>query len=477
MSIRLLEKPSIIRRADAALVLFPSRPYWFAASEEVAPVLEAFEGQEPEEIIGDIQKKLGIPYEDATETYNQVAELLFSSGVLMINGETGELPEFAPGFQVNDVENVLVIATTNGCNMACPMCYAHASRPMSREMTTAEIKAIVDQLDVMPWENRVSRVALTGGELFTRPDALELIDHVLAHGYFVQVNTNATLLTEADIEHLAADDRLKLSISLDGCCAKTHDAIRGEGNFDKTVATVRSLTAHGVSVAINMFVHEGNLDEIEGTLHLADSLGVSGFNALNMMHVGRGNSPATKRELIAVPLAVFYRKVFEIIRDNPRFQELMRYSTFANQLMGIAAGVKSTTCGIGTNRAVYVKPDGSLYPCADTAIPAFRLGNLRTDSLTDIWGQSPLLTELRELNIDTMNERCAACDVRYQCAGNCRGENYQTTRDLRSPHFKCEEIRDSVLELMWILTEAPELFRDKVEDLNRTVANTHATSA
>ncbi|OGL95390.1 hypothetical protein A2317_02320 [Candidatus Uhrbacteria bacterium RIFOXYB2_FULL_41_10] len=196
-----------------------------------------------------------------------------------------------------------------------------------------------------------------------------------------------------------------------------------------------------------------------------------------MMHVGRGNSRRAKRQLIAVPLATFYRKIFEAIRYNKRFLQLMAQSTFANQIMGIAGGVRSHTCGIGTNRAVYVKADGNLYPCADTAIPAFRLGNLRTENLSDIWETSPLLHKLRELNVDTMNRQCATCDVRYMCAGNCRGENYQTTRDLYGPHFKCEEIHDSIIELMWILTEDPELFHEKVDGLMQTVASVHATSA
>lgn len=75
-----------------------------------------------------------------------------------------------------------------------------------------------------------------------------------------------------------------------------------------------------------------------------------------------------------------------------------------------------------------------------------------------------------------MNEKCAVCDVRYMCGGNCRGENYQTSKDLNSPHFKCEEIRDSILELMWILSENPDLFNHKVDDLMDAVS-THATSA
>lgn len=476
MILKLVEKPSVYYRGDAAVVIFPSIPYWFSASRSIADVLDALEYGEENMILDVIIDKLEMPREEAATIFDEVKNLLHVSGALAINGTIKSIPEYSPNFQVNNVENVLVIATTQQCNLTCPMCYACAGKEYPYEMTTQEIRNIIDQLAEMPWQNAASRIALTGGELFLRPDAVNLIEYVHTRGYFVQVNTNATVLEDEHIERLSKLPNLKMSISLDGSTASTHEYIRGNGTFHRTIDAIRTLCGQGISVAINMFVHAGNIDDISETLCLADSLGAEGFNCLNMMHVGRGNTLRTKKLLTPVPLAVFYRKLFETVRQNARFQQLMMFSTFANQLMGIAGGVKSHGCGIGTNRAVYVKTDGSLYPCADTAVPAFRLGNLRTEKLADIWENSHLLRELRSLDVDTMNQQCASCDVRYLCGGNCRGENYQTTRELRNPHFKCAEIHDSILELMWILTEDPDLFACKVDTLYDTV-NTYASTA
>ena len=476
MKISLLELPSVYYRNGSAVVIFSGVPYWFSATQEIGIILEAFKRIESELIVDEIALLLKIEKDEAILIFNDVSDLLYSSGVISIDGKIKEMNTYSPDFQVNEVENVLVIATTQKCNMRCAMCYAMADKKMAYEMSTDEIKAIIDQLDGMPWKNKISRVALTGGELFTRSDALELIEYAYYRGFFVQVNTNATLLNIDQIEQLAKFDRLKLSVSLDGSRSEIHDFIRGKGNFDIAVNNIRLLCQKGVSVAVNMFVHSGNIDDIKDTLVLSQSLGVSGFNCLNMMNVGRGNDEKTKQRLIPVALGDFYRKVYLAIKDDENLQELMMYSTFANQLMGIAAGVKSFGCGIGTNRAVYVKADGSLYPCADTALPDFYLGNLRSDKLSDIWENSSLLKELRSLNIDTMNEKCAKCDVRYLCAGNCRGENYQTSKDLYNPHFKCEEIHESVLELMWILTENPNMFKNKADNLIDKVSS-HASSA
>lgn len=477
MKIKLLEKPSIYFRGENAIVIFPSIPYWFSATQEIRAILEAFCGDDKEEIILGISNSLGISRPEAASVFNDVSDMLYVSGALEINGEKLAMRSYSPHFQINEVENVLVIATTLFCNLSCPMCYAvSSSRKTMTEMSTKDITSIVDQVCDMPWENRVSRIALTGGELFSRSDAMGLIKYVHSKGLFVQVNTNATLLSKRTIKMLAKLPKVKLSVSLDGCQSKSHEFIRGKGTFDRAIDTIRRLCKHGVDVAVNMFVHTGNIMEIKETLLLAQSLGVKAFNCLNMMHVGRGNTKRTKQVLSAVPLDEFYRQVYLAIKDDESLKKMMQNSTFSNQIMGIAAGVKSNTCGIGTNRAMYVKPDGSIYPCADTALSKFKLGNLLRDNLSNIWRNSCILTELRALNIDTMNTKCKACDVRYICAGSCRGENYQTTHDLRSPHFKCDEIHDSILELMWILTEDPDLFKDKIEDLHRSV-NNHAASA
>jgi len=471
MKIQLVEKPTVEVRDDAAVVIFPSRPYWFSATKEIVGILNVLQTEVDEQTaVKNIATNLDLTLEEATETLEEVRNLLHSNGVLTINGKLSEeIQDVGPRFQVNAVENVLVIAATQGCNLACQHCYANAGKPLRNEMTTEDLKRLIDDLASMPWKNDVSRVGLTGGEFFTRSDALEVIDYVHTKGFKVLVSTNGLLLTDETIARLATYTNLKISISLDGPTAEVHEFIRGEGTFERTVKTIRALTASKVFVGVNMFVHQGNINLIEETLQLADELGAKAFNCLNLMRVGRANTRQSQNELVHVSEYLLYRKLFEILRRNPRYQKLMQNSTFANQIMGIAGGVKSHYCGIGTNRALYVRADGNIYPCPDTALPKFRLGNVRDEQLWSIWEHSSLLRNLRQLNVDTMNPTCAKCDVRYFCGGGCRGENYQVTRELQSHHFNCEEIKRTILEMMWMLTEEPTFFQDKVKNLYQKI--------
>jgi len=465
------ELPSIEIVEDVAIIIFPSRPYWFSATPEIATVLHALEERiTPENAAHTISHDLDIEPSEALEIIQDVVDLLYSNSVLEIDGAIQDQGSvFEPHFQVNAVENVLVIAATQGCNLACQHCYANARKVLADEMKTNDIRVLVDELANMPWNNDVSRVGLTGGEFFMRPDAMELIAYIHSCGFRVLISTNALLLDDAKILALSRYPDIKVSVSLDGPTAESHEFIRGPGTFEKTIESMRNLADTGVFVGANMFIHAGNIDLIEETLALAESIGVKAFNCLNLMQVGRANSEQSKRNLCRIPENVLYHKLFNILRGSSRYQELMQNSTFANQVMGVAAGVKSHYCGIGTNRALYVRANGDIYPCPDTVLERFHLGNVREQRLEDIWKQSSTLAELRTLDVDTMNSTCAACDIRYFCGGGCRGENYQVTEQLRSPHFNCEEIRASILEIMHILTEAPDFLKDKVANLYQTV--------
>jgi len=405
-----------------------------------------------------------------------LATLLVDAGVLTAGGQTGNKPhpDIEPQAQLHDVEIILIVSLTEGCNLACPHCYVDASRGRrSDEMTTDQVFAVLQQVAELPWAAEVSSIGLIGGEPLLRRDFLEICDRIHALGYEIVLSTNGLLLREEHVDHFRRyGRRIKVSVSLDGASPCHHEFIRGAGTYDRTVDAIRRLTAADVPTGLNTFVHAGNLQGLEDVFTLADALCVQSLNVNTLMFVGRGLEalvePVARREL--------YRRLFEIACKEPRHLALMRKSNFANKVVAVAGGFKSRYCGIGSNRALYVSSDGSLYPCGDTCITGFRLANLNVDRLRDVWRNSEQLKELRRLNIDTMNPTCAACDVRYYCAGDCRGEHYQRTGDFLSPHFKCKEIRESILEIMWMLSERPDFLRDRVDEVvqkAREVSSTH----
>jgi len=93
------------------------------------------------------------------------------------------------------------------------------------------------------------------------------------------------------------------------------------------------------------------------------------------------------------------------------------------------------------------------------------LGNVRRSSLADCVSiNHHVLAKLRELKVSTLNPICSACDVRFFCGGDCRGETYNVTGDLKAPYVACSDRHDSIIELMWIVAENPNLFETRASE-------------
>ena len=54
--------------------------------------------------------------------------------------------------------------------------------------------------------------------------------------------------------------------------------------------------------------------------------------------------------------------------------------------------------------------------------------------------------------------------MRLFCGGDCRGETFNVTGDLRAPYVACQDRHDSIVELMWVVAEHPEMFEQRANE-------------
>src|SRR3712207_8569796 len=87
-------------------------------------------------------------------------------------------------------------------NLACVHCLSSSGRRDPRELSTAEAKAVIDELERM----QVFYVNIGGGEPTVRPDFWELVDYATTHRVGVKFSTNGVRITEAVAARLAASD-------------------------------------------------------------------------------------------------------------------------------------------------------------------------------------------------------------------------------------------------------------------------------
>src|ERR1700735_1526350 len=126
---------------------------------------------------------------------------------------------------------------TYACNLSCVHCLSSSGRRAPAELSTAECKRVIDELERM----QVFYVNIGGGEPTVRPDFWELVDYATAHHVGVKFSTNGVRIPPEVAARLAASDYVDVQISLDGATAEVNDAVRGPGSFDMAVRALENL--------------------------------------------------------------------------------------------------------------------------------------------------------------------------------------------------------------------------------------------
>ncbi|GHA40656.1 hypothetical protein GCM10008927_01100 [Amylibacter ulvae] len=134
------------------------------------------------------------------------------------------------------------------CNIECLNCYIESS-PKNDSLvyiTTSEVGGYLDQIVDRKWPT--TEIAFTGGEPFMNPQMIDITRLCLERGYDVLILTNAMrpMMRKSVQSGLLAlrdafGDKLTLRISLDHFNADLHDAERGKGSYDVTLAGMKWL--------------------------------------------------------------------------------------------------------------------------------------------------------------------------------------------------------------------------------------------
>src|ERR1039457_2887348 len=149
---------------------------------------------------------------------------------------------------------------TKGCNLRCIHCRATATELMSpQDLPTEKALDIIDQ--IAKFGNQV--LVLSGGEPLYRPDIFQLAEYGTSVGLRVALATNGTLVTKDVAEKIKHAGIKRVSISLDGSDAATHDAFRGiPGAFEAAIYGMRNMQELGVSVQINTTIARHNAHQL-----------------------------------------------------------------------------------------------------------------------------------------------------------------------------------------------------------------------
>ena len=101
-----------------------------------------------------------------------------------------------------------------------------------------------------------------------RPDLFEILGHIKSKGHFITLVTNGILIESQETARLLARYVDQMEISLDGVCAKTTDAIKGEGMFNRIMGGIDRVQKTRIKLGLSFVILEQNQqilwDELEG---------------------------------------------------------------------------------------------------------------------------------------------------------------------------------------------------------------------
>jgi len=163
------------------------------------------------------------------------------------------------------------IELTSHCNARCVFCsiwQKEYQKDLEPEMTTDEVKHIVDELDRLG----VFVISWTGGEPTLRKDLPELINYAQKKGMMNAIATNGYYLYD-----MIKDGRLDglewIMVSLDWPMAEMHNKYRAIDVFDRAIKGIRAAVLRRKIVLISMVVTKENFKHMEDMCKLARSLG------------------------------------------------------------------------------------------------------------------------------------------------------------------------------------------------------------
>lgn len=342
----------------------------------------------------------------------------------------------------NERPFIVIWETTQACDLACVHCRACAQPVRSAlELKTEEARHLIDEVAAL----KAPVFVLTGGDPLKRPDIFELVEYATARGVRISLTPSATpLLTREAMATLKQCGLARLAISLDGPTAEIHDAFRRvPGSYDWTLTAVRWARELDLPVQINTTITRHNLQYLDSMIALLERLDIVLWSVFFLVPTGRGAqidliSGEEFEEVFQKLHQTSQRVTFDI--KSTEAQHYRRYllqrrtedkrqgrAVPPSTISGVMTpdGIGRSPRGINDGKGfVFISHLGEVYPSGFLPVSA---GNVRRQSLTELYRHSPLFTSLR--NTVNLKGKCGVCEFREICGGS-RARAYAMTGDM-----------------------------------------------
>ncbi len=322
---------------------------------------------------------------------------------------------------------------TRRCNLSCRHCRAAANMgPYPGELSTEKCFQIIDEIAAVG----SPIVILTGGDPMLRENIFEIARYGADKGLKMVMSPCGTLLSKENARRLKESGIDRISLSVDGSTAGTHDDFRRvPGAFEEVMTGIECAREAGLEFQINTTVTKVNLAELPDILRLAIDLGAVAFHPFLLVPTGRARDELAGQALSPQEYEETLNWVYDQ-RDSvplnfkptcaPHYYRILRQRAHAEgkKVTVETHGMDAMSKGcLGGQGFCFISYKGEVQICGFLDV---KCGDLTEQSFGEVWNESHVFKQMRDL--DGYHGRCGYCEYRRFCGG-CRARAYEVTGD------------------------------------------------
>lgn len=325
---------------------------------------------------------------------------------------------------------------TQACTERCIHCYIPEYKPLF--LPFDKICEVIDEFREMGGLD----LTLSGGECMLHPDFERIVRYARSKDLIVCILSNLTLCDDKKIA-LLKECEVPVQVSLYSMNPEIHDSItKRKGSWQETMTAIRKLRENHIPCLISCPTMKQNYEGYLQVIEFARSLKMhaqTDFIIMGQMNGDTSNVTNCRLDLVQTR-HLLEDIVFRAVPMNSEYFNPMK----KNDMLSPEEWMANKICGAGID-SMCLDADGHYYPCP--AFGGYDLGNCYSQSLKDVWENSPAIQKLRSVRGKDF-PKCASCKDRDYCSV-CMCRNFNEGNDIFTPaeHFcKVAEINHQVVD-------------------------------
>jgi len=227
--------------------------------------------------------------------------------------------------------------------------------------------------------------------------------------------------------------------------------------FYSALRGIKLLQKYKLPVSTLFTLNDSNLDDLINCIRFNEQLGINYMTVMVLCPTGRasnGDLLINKDRWYPLFMQLTNMKLnneiklnFKIVPPNEsevfwlfyfplKYYNKLNLLYLWNQELNEINPHRNISCQAGI-KACSIDQNGDIYGCdLMMGIDDFIAGNLRNDTLLNIWNHSTLFNEFRNFEFKDVKGKCSNCDLKW-CGAGCRSASYNLNGDLYNSDDSC----------------------------------------